>query len=121
MHERYVVTEFIELHCCNVSLQVEAKRAVPRSEMSTKEQNTTTKPAVPTTPQSSARPTTPQNSPQVTTTPAKAADGNSPEAKEKSDAKVEDYAYNKVFVGGLHYDTRDRKFCRSNSFHPFSI
>ena len=24
---------------------------------------------------------------------------------------IEDYAYNKIFVGGLHYDTRDGRFC----------
>ena len=32
-------------------------------------------------------------------------------AKQAGDSKIssEDYAYNKIFVGGLHYDTRDGK------------
>jgi hypothetical protein len=34
-----------------------------------------------------------------------------PDSRGASDPRInmEEYAYNKIFVGGLHYDTRDRK------------
>ena len=95
-----------------IIFQVEAKRAVPRSEIG-KESNGSSRPV-----SSSSTPIrgTPTSSPQLsglkpanvtspTTTPSY------PDGKYSVEPKynLEDYAYNKIFVGGLHYDTRDRK------------
>ena len=33
---------------------------------------------------------------------------------------VDEYAYNKIFVGGLHYDTRDGEYCAA-SHHCYCI
>jgi RNA-binding protein Musashi len=102
--------------------KVEAKRAVPRSEMSKEVNRMGGIPPPPgggtpaSTMSKSTTNSTPVSSPLViggksmssgTSTPPSLAD-----ARYLNDLRIgsEDYAYNKVFVGGLHYDTRDRKF-----------
>lgn len=100
--------------------KVEAKRAVPRSEMG-KEANRLGVPPPPgggtpaSTISKSTTNSTPISSPQIggktissngTSTPPSLVDG-----RYLNDLRAgsDEYAYNKVFVGGLHYDTRDRK------------
>lgn len=75
-----------------------------------------TKSNPPSTPLSGVKYPTPHESPLIT--PSKSlSSGNlvSPPSDSKlaSDPRfnADEYAYNKIFVGGLHYDTRDRKFC----------
>eukprot|EP00428_Durinskia_dybowskii_P080153 CAMPEP_0170439814 /NCGR_PEP_ID=MMETSP0117_2-20130122/45990_1 /TAXON_ID=400756 /ORGANISM="Durinskia baltica, Strain CSIRO CS-38" /LENGTH=479 /DNA_ID=CAMNT_0010700171 /DNA_START=157 /DNA_END=1592 /DNA_ORIENTATION=+ len=114
------------------SRTVEAKRAVPRSEIN--------KDAVPGQPQKPAAPTAststttarPAQKPAAMpvkhvgtgagaahATYASASSGSGAgagagghEGGKQTDGKInlDDYAYNKIFVGGLHYDTRDAEF-----------
>jgi len=110
---------------------VEAKRAVPRSEISRETAPTPTKSsstAQSNNPNSSGAPAAP--TPQKPSAPAgasfktpssgygsaSAAPSQQQQQQQHSspsqnDGKInlEDYAYNKIFVGGLHYDTRDGK------------
>jgi RNA recognition motif-containing protein len=113
--------------------KVEAKRAVPRSEMGKDMHPPARSAALPSAPPSNAStpvmsmnktvsnsaPGTPLSSPQVSLTKSHAAHGQTTpssaaiyESRTAADQKLnmEDYAYNKIFVGGLHYDTRDGKF-----------
>lgn len=75
----------------------------------------TSKSNPPSTPLNGVKYPTPHESPLIT--PSKSlSSGNlvSPPSDSKlaSDPRfnADEYAYNKIFVGGLHYDTRDRKF-----------
>lgn len=81
-----------------LDIKVEAKRAVPRSEVPKE------------TPASSPGATAPTK--HVTAAaPAKPSYSSIPESKFSGD----DLAFNKIFVGGLHYDTRDGEYNISNS------
>ena len=108
------------------SRKVEAKRAVPRSEISG---NSSLKSST-TSPYSSHH-STPTASPLVSSHKSTATTVNNNnhssapttpssqhnqlfDSKHALDPKInmEEYAYNKIFVGGLHYDTRDGElFC----------
>lgn len=82
---------------------MEAKRAVPRSEMSTGPSV-----GVPMTSSSMimGKIGTPVSSPTSDLHKSPSQGGGMSQQN-----VIDDSAYNKVFVGGLHYDTRDRK-CR---------
>ncbi len=102
--------------------KVEAKRAVPRSEMG-KEVNRMGVPPPPgggtpaSTVSKSTTNSTPISSPPITGGKSISSTGTSTPPSlvdtrfsgEMMRVGAEEYAYNKVFVGGLHYDTRDRK------------
>lgn len=66
-------------------------------------------------PSTSGKPGTPTSSPLISGMKHSGSPGTGPsnlyDSKSALDPKInmEEYAYNKVFVGGLHYDTRDRK------------
>ena len=101
------------------SRKVEAKRAVPRSEINRENAAAAQKlAAIPPPPGSSNRTanTTPTSSPQISSEKSFGSTPSTPpsvyDSKSATDPKInsEEYAYNKIFVGGLHYDTRDRKF-----------
>lgn len=76
--------------------KVEAKRAVPRSEMTT-----STISGAPGTPLMAGKIGGPMSSPSMEH--FKSSPG-------MAGGVGDDMGYNKIFVGGLHYDTRDRKF-----------
>lgn len=89
-------------------VQVEAKRAVPRSEVSRDtggppKLGVTVKPAGGSAAGSTNPPGTGLASPSQTQIQN--------ESRHALDARInmDEYAYNKIFVGGLHYDTRDGK------------
>lgn len=90
------------------SRKVEAKRAVPRSD-ATKETTTTTAKS------SSISTSKPSNALQAgsnsmnVNTSQKGVDGGHKNVLDPR-ATVNDYSFNKIFVGGLHYDTRDSDF-----------
>jgi hypothetical protein len=107
---------------------VEAKRAVPRSEMAAKEANlngsgnkmNTNMQSHTTSPGGMKFPLPGENC--VHSTPMKSNSSTGNLFSPQSDGKeFDEYAYNKIFVGGLHYDTRDRKsflfFYLLKSFH----
>ena len=90
--------------------QVEAKRAVPRSEVPRE---------IPTSKPSVTSASSQSNS--KSSTAASSFDGKSShgigyghDANSYSDSRLndEDLAFNKIFVGGLHYDTRDGKYAK---------
>ena len=127
---------------------MEAKRAVPRSEASTRGDAASTKTSKVTTSSSSGSSSTPQASPVLsssrsssTCSRAGSASGRSgstgssasstsassstssppsrsrgppspvvPTSTRSSSGSVDEYAFCKIFVGGLHYDTRDGEF-----------
>lgn len=100
--------------------QVEAKRAVPRSEINRETNGSTNQKSLSAPQKSSAATAAVNGKPNVSSAaPASAAtaacaslpDSNSSKSATGSDARghMEEYAYNKIFVGGLHYDTRDGK------------
>ena len=128
------------------SLKVEAKRAVPRSEMAKdtvnrqQQQSMQSYPLTPLSTQQaspSSYPSSVPKSPSMAgyslTTPNESSPGTLPHNKSSASLSsyssasssgsynplydsrgaldprinMEEYAYNKVFVGGLHYDTRD--------------
>eukprot|EP01032_Pedospumella_encystans_P018286 gene18286-20822_t len=112
------------------SRKVEAKRAVPRSEISRETAPTPSKTSSTTHSSNASTNTAPAaQTSQKSSAPAGAA-GKGPSSgfasasagpsqqqqqhssPSHSDGKInlEDYAYNKIFVGGLHYDTRDAEF-----------
>jgi hypothetical protein len=89
-------------------VQVEAKRAVPRSEVSRDtggppKLGVAVKPAGGSAAGSSNPPGSGLASPSQTQIQN--------ESRHALDARInmDEYAYNKIFVGGLHYDTRDGK------------
>lgn len=87
-------------------LQVEAKRAVPRSEMNALPAHYPPTPVRSTAPSTKGSPSSPATYPQMY------------ESHHAVDPRInmEEFAYNKIFVGGLHYDTRDG----SPSFTPMN-
>jgi hypothetical protein len=101
--------------------KVEAKRAVPRSEVP--RETAPVKSVLPTNLSSSTKsngslsngpPAVAGNtvSLQVPGRPASASQSQfMNESKHATDPRInmDEYAYNKIFVGGLHYDTRDGK------------
>ena len=103
-------------NCTNkrTNVQVEAKRAVPRSEVS-RDTGGVSK----ILPASNLKPTGPVSGPGSGPGSAVLSNGlASPsqtqiqnESRHALDARInmDEYAYNKIFVGGLHYDTRDGK------------
>jgi RNA recognition motif-containing protein len=90
--------------------KVEAKRAVPRSEMNVSPALKGQAPPNNNAAYASIKAAGPSASPSLTgmskysTSPGNSTDGR--DLRSVSD----EYAYNKVFVGGLHYDTRDQEF-----------
>lgn len=107
------------------SRKVEAKRAVPRSEINRENAAAAAAaaqklsiPPPPGTPGSNNRTanTTPTSSPQFSSNKTMGITPSTPpsmyDSKHAMDPKInsDEYAYNKIFVGGLHYDTRDRKY-----------
>jgi hypothetical protein len=92
--------------------QVEAKRAVPRSEVS-RDTGGPPKLGVAAKPAggSTAGSTNPPGS--GLASPSQTQIQN--ESRHALDARInmDEYAYNKIFVGGLHYDTRDGKITSS--------
>jgi len=100
------------------SRKVEAKRAVPRSD--TQKETTITSSSTTTTKSSSSssssssststsKPHSNSTSVNVNALSHKAVDGGHKNVLDPR-ATVNDYSFNKIFVGGLHYDTRDSDF-----------
>ena len=95
---------------------MEAKRAVPRSEFVFAKDPSTSSPQT-TQPRpggaQSRAPESPStdinNSSNISTPPPPGSPHDSPSASNDKEGmlNMNEYAYNKVFVGGLHYDTRD--------------
>ena len=90
-----------------LSHQVEAKRAVPRSEVSRDTGGPSKLGPAPSKPQGSG--TGGPGSTNGLASPSQTQIQN--ESRHALDARInmDEYAYNKIFVGGLHYDTRDGK------------
>jgi hypothetical protein len=89
---------------------VEAKRAVPRSEMAKESSGPSMlgiKPSTPSTPAKVS--TTPGNQTPITSSPSLSSQSYDSRGALDPRINMDEYAYNKVFVGGLHYDTRDGK------------
>ena len=113
---------FVTKRCRDKSIQVEAKRAVPRSEVSrdslSKQQQQQGGPVSGNSSPSlrslsnswSNGPSTPgtPGSPSVTGVNLTMSQIQC-ESRQACDPRIsmDEYAYNKIFVGGLHYDTRD--------------
>lgn len=92
---------------------MEAKRAVPRSEVSGSSSKDTPHVSAPVTspkPSHSAAPVV--VAPAVHAPPAVSTSHSCNSASDSNSSKYnsDDYAYHKIFVGGLHYDTRDAEF-----------
>jgi hypothetical protein len=69
---------------------------------------------IPSTPIPGLKPTTPTNSPHVTPMKSSPPGGSyffPMDSRGAVDPRInmDEFAYNKIFVGGLHYDTKDRK------------
>lgn len=89
------------------SRKVEAKRAVPRSDAS--KETVTPKSTTASTSKSHSTTQTTSSSVNIDALSQKAADGGHKNVLDPR-ATVNDYSFNKIFVGGLHYDTRDSDF-----------
>lgn len=96
-----------------VPVQVEAKRAVPRSEISrdavtasNQKSASSQKPNAPATSKPAAASAPTSTAPPA---PQQQQQDSNKHISNEARGNLEDYAYNKIFVGGLHYDTRDGK------------
>lgn len=101
----------------DVHFKVEAKRAVPRSEVSRDSGGSKVGTAV--KPSASGQGTNvPNASGSGLASPSQTQIQN--ESRHAMDARInmDEYAYNKIFVGGLHYDTRDGTCSASESNIP---